>query len=264
VKYAFVSTNVLDLLAEPRFLSERLSQLLFAEVVKVANEKDGYGRVSQEDGYVGWADSRHLTPLSRVSAQTYMRSRRSIVTATQVPLYSELMKPTPPYCLFYGTRLVVRPHGNALGTVLLPDKNRFLVKVRNLRPIGKARTVVPTGAGIIAEALRFLGVPYLWGGVTACGFDCSGLVRAVYGRFGIYLPRDTKDQISVGIEVPRGELKTGDLVFFERHVGLAIGRSALIHASLGGSGVRINSLTAGGADYRADLDRTFRTARRIL
>jgi cell wall-associated NlpC family hydrolase len=117
---------------------------------------------------------------------------------------------------------------------------------------------------IVREARRFLGVPYLWGGISPAGFDCSGLVRALFGRYDIYLPRDTKDQIKMGRHIDRTEVRAGDLLFFKRHVGLALGRSRILHASVGGSGVRINSLTEGDDDYRADLDRDYAGARRLL
>jgi cell wall-associated NlpC family hydrolase len=78
------------------------------------------------------------------------------------------------------------------------------------------------------------------------------------------MPRDTKDQITMGERVDRDCIKTGDLLFFRRHVGLAIGRTHLVHASRGGGGVRINALVPGLPDYREDLDRDFVQARRMI
>jgi len=64
--------------------------------------------------------------------------------------------------------------------------------------------------------------------------------------------------------VNRQEIKAGDLVFFERHVAIALGRNKIVHSSVGGSGVRINTLTPGEDNYRADLDESYATTRRIL
>jgi len=86
----------------------------------------------------------------------------------------------------------------------------------------------------------------------------------VFSRFGVFLPRDTKDQIKCGREVEQKEIVTGDLLFFKRHVAIATPRGRIIHSSVGGGGVRINSLRAGQELYRADLDRDYVTARRVL
>jgi cell wall-associated NlpC family hydrolase len=90
------------------------------------------------------------------------------------------------------------------------------------------------------------------------------LVRAVFARFGLQLPRDTKDQIRVGRKVTREETKSGDLLFFERHVAIAIDDRSFVHASLGASGVRINSVDPGQEHYRSDLAGQFDQVRRII
>ena len=264
MKYAFVTTNLLDLWAEPRFNCERLSQLLFGEVVRVESEKDGYCHVIQDDGYRGWVDKRFLGFLTKSDAEAHKNDLSFIISSASARVYSKTRRLTPPFTLYYGTRLAVRQDREDLARVILPHGMQLYIKKSGIRPIIGPKAEKPTGPMIVAEARRFLGVPYLWGGITACGFDCSGLVRAVYSRFGICLPRDTKDQITVGQKVERQSIRTGDLVFFKRHVGIAIGKASLIHASLGGGGVRINSLVREGPNYREDLDRDFITARRLL
>ncbi len=96
------------------------------------------------------------------------------------------------------------------------------------------------------------------------GFDCSGFVRSIFASFGICLARDTKDQIREGGQIERRLVRQGDLLFFDRHVGLALSKERLIHASMGGGGVRINAINKDLPDYREDLDRNFVMARRII
>ena len=109
----------------------------------------------------------------------------------------------------------------------------------------------PVGVRAVAYARRFLGVPYRWGGTSPSGFDCSGLVRYVYRRFGIDLPHSSYADFGLGRRVGRWALKPGDLVFFSGlgHVGLYIGKGRFIHAPHSGTRVQISRLRDWGASY---------------
>lgn len=107
-----------------------------------------------------------------------------------------------------------------------------------------------TASRIVATAKQYIGVPYVWGGSTPNGFDCSGFVQYVFNRHGITLPRTTTEQYRIGSYVSKSNLKIGDLVFLQNtyregisHVGIYVGDGKMIHAS-SSKGVVISDLSS--------------------
>jgi peptidoglycan DL-endopeptidase CwlO len=115
------------------------------------------------------------------------------------------------------------------------------------------------GARAVALAKRELGTPYVWGGESPSGFDCSGLVEYVYARLGVHLPRVAAAQYSAGRHVSRRSLRTGDLVFFNGlgHVGIYIAGNRFIHSPHAGDVVRISTMTGWYADTYVGATRPY-------
>ena len=104
----------------------------------------------------------------------------------------------------------------------------------------------PSSGGVVSIAMRYLGVPYRWGGASpSTGFDCSGFVMYVYAQVGISLPHYTVSQYGMGSPVSRSQLQPGDVVFFDGlgHNGIYIGGNQFIHAPHTGDVVKISSIS---------------------
>lgn len=180
----------------------------------------------RSDGYVGWVPANALrppgpAPTHRVSAlRTFVFPGRSI-------------KAPPVEALSLGSLVTVRPQaGERAGdvtTALTLLVSGFCVPTRHLAPIDSREP------DFVAVAERFLGVPYLWGGKTSLGLDCSGLVQVALTASGVACPRDSDMQErSLGKALPNDDLENlrrGDLVFWKGHVAIVRDPTTLVHAN---------------------------------
>jgi cell wall-associated NlpC family hydrolase len=214
-----VSAPSLPLRREPRFDATLDTEALLGEAVTLYDESEGWAWVQlARDNYVGYVPSDGLTP--RLAAPTHR------IAALRTYVYPEPDGKTPPLSLL---------SLNALVTALATD-GKFLalaggghVFAGHAVPVGK---VAPD---FVAVAEAFLGTPYLWGGRTSVGLDCSGLVQLALEAAGHAAPRDADMQaaeLGRAIDLRSGaKLRRGDLVFWEGHVGIMTGSKDFLHAN---------------------------------
>ena len=261
MKYGWITINITDMWLKPQYNSERVNQMFFMDFCIILDEKNNFCLVEKYDKYQGWVDKRFIESCSLKSYKEFTSKKNYIVTAKTLVAQNKNIQHDAPHFLFYGTLFFATKVKINKLKISLPNSSSLLVSTSGVDQLKKKEI---NATSITKEAKKFLGVPYLWGGITSVGIDCSGFTQTVLSRFGVQIPRDTKDQIQLGREILRENIKTGDLLFFNRHVGFAIGKNKIIHSSVGGGGVKINSLVPSMSTYRQDLDESFKTARRII
>ncbi|MEI8406122.1 MULTISPECIES: C40 family peptidase [unclassified Kribbella] len=208
-----------------------LTQLLFAEPVLVRSERDGWSEIvapwqpsSQDElGYPGWVPSSHLGELPGAASDPVA------VAVPTAPLFAE-----PGAGAFaelsFATVLASVEHADGYTRVATPDGGSGWL----------ADAVLRSGSGAAEDRLRlgsqFLGLEYLWGGTSAYGLDCSGLVHTVSRVLGVRTPRDAHDQADGLENIAIDDVQPGDLYFFARpgkpvhHVGF-VSAEGMLHAS---------------------------------
>jgi cell wall-associated NlpC family hydrolase len=217
---AQVNRGVVGLHAAPTDTSGLRTQLLFGEHFTIYEDKHGWvwGQAAL-DGYVGYARAESFTPPAPPSHR---------VTSLSTPLLAAPdVKKGARDMLPMNAKVTVAEDGAV-------ERGRF-VRLTNGSHVfaGHLAALDARNADWVTVAEQFVGVPYLWGGKTAAGLDCSGLVQTALEAGGIKSLRDTDMmEDSLGTALPQGaELKRGDLIFWKGHVGLMLDGARIIHAN---------------------------------
>lgn len=205
-------------------------------------------------GYPAWLPVSQLTALAPQSTATM-----ATVVVPTTWLRTNLGAPTLE--VSFGTRLPVIAVAGTSVELALPGGRRLVADAsRLLLTKADGSPMAASGSALLETARSFLGLPYLWAGTSAFGFDCSGLVYSVFRAHGVLLPRDADNQAGAGRPVPRAALQPGDLVFFAtngyiHHVAIYAGNGQILDSPRTGAAVEVIPLST-YSDYAS--------ARRVL
>lgn len=216
---AYCTVSISPVRAENSDASEIKTQLLFGEIIEIIERTEKWLHIrTYFDNYTGWIDPKQVKHLTKKEVSRWMDG-----LTYQSELINTLVTPWGKQNIFKGS--------------YIPSINEDNFNIGNdefsLIKQGKENNSISP----IDIALDYLNAPYLWGGKTPFGIDCSGITQVVYRFLGINLPRDASQQVDYGNTIDFEERLPGDLFFFENengkitHVGIIKNENEIIHAS---------------------------------
>lgn len=273
---------------EPRQSAELVSQMILGEEARVLRTVGSWSQIQTADRYVAWAHEGSLlrsTPDDPTAFETRLFDR-------QVPPDSWIIA-RPGVRAREGTDALSGPIADLveggivqvgavearLREIILPEGVSGWIPIDAAVPADRIEGRFSlSGRAILDHGALFLGLPYLWGGTSEKGFDCSGFVQRLFGLHGVWLPRDADQQFSQGEAIESGddwgEVRDGDLAFFAEtpggpvtHVGILAAGGRMLHASTARNGVVWDTLNAAAGDpteYSQRLAEALTGIRRVL
>ncbi|MDD2595405.1 MAG: NlpC/P60 family protein [Bacteroidales bacterium] len=275
--YGITNLSVINIRMKPGYDEESGTQTLLGTPLQILEKRGGWLRVVSPEGYIAWVTSGSVAAVTKEEAQVWRDAPKVVVNTYYTILRSQPSDNATVVCdAVWGCIVTKLSEQGKYYKVLLPNgKEAYLLKEHSQDFTQWLDSRKPTPEKIIATAKQFLGFPYMWGGTSVKGMDCSGFTKTTYYLNGIILQRDASQQVYTGddVDITNGldNLKMGDLIFFGRkatetqkeratHVGIYIGNGEFIHCA---TSVRINSLIPEADNYYEGSVRLIR-ARRIL
>ncbi len=248
--YVVAIVAVVPLRAEPAHQSEMVSQLLFGETAQILEggqllQTGTFTKVKcLHDGYEGWCQSAQL---SLIPDELVMRKSNAIM-----PDYSNKMR--------LNDAEMQLPFGCSLAIFQNQELNLSGLSFKYEGEVFNPGQIAFDSNSVMRIAQFFLNTPYLWGGRSLYGIDCSGFAQQVFGYFNVQLPRDAYQQAEMGTDIGfLAESKCGDLAYFDNkegkitHVGIMLNENTIIHAS---GRVRIDYIDQAGILNKQTGERT--------
>lgn len=247
--YGIVNLSVVNLRAEPKHSSEMISQAVGGTPLEILSSNGEWLEVRLPDGYEGFVHSSGIDEKTEAELNRWKDSDRLIVVSPEVGYIvndtisiSPFNKGNVAVCDFVeGCIVELLEKGDRFSLVKLGDTKKGYISTELCLPLKEWAEQGTDTWTCVESAKSMVGIPYLWGGVSSKGLDCSGLTKDAFYLTGVIIPRDASQQAAVGVEIPywRSDLwMKGDLLFFTgedgktiTHVGIYDSNGEFIHSS---------------------------------
>ncbi|MCU0453380.1 MAG: C40 family peptidase [Bacteroidetes bacterium] len=276
--YGIVVLSAGNVRSKPGEPEELATQVTMGQVVRVLKKGPGYYYVQSHDGYLGWLDGDAFHQVDRAGVDDWASAKKCILTT-----YFEVVRERPtsssdPVCdAIIGNIFRAGPRKRGWTEVTLADGRRGYLPSTSVQDHETwKQTRHLTAPNVERTARMFIGVPYLWGGTSSKGMDCSGFTKTVFRLNGLELNRDASQQVLNGQDIDSGpefqNLAKGDLLFFGRkaengrperitHVAIYLGERRFIHSS---GRIRLASFDPASPEYDEFNLKRFVRARRVI
>jgi hypothetical protein len=276
--FGVVTLSVANLRSEPRHPAELSTQATLGTAVKVYKKSKGWYLVQTPDHYLAWIDGGGIVLMNKEEYSDWEKKPKLIFTEAYGFSYDQTNKGSDTVSdLVYGDILGLEQQEGNYYSVSFPDGRTGFVKIGESQKYDEwLSKLQPNEENLVSTSKKFIGLPYLWGGTSFKGVDCSGFTKSLYLMNGLVLPRDASQQVLIGETVDTslgwGNMKPGDLLFFgtpekkgrsERvvHVGMWIGgEQEFIHSS---GKVRISSMNPDAENYDEPQLKRFLRAKHV-
>lgn len=261
--FAVVNNSVSNLRSAPKHSGELATQVLLGMPLKVLKKENSWYLVQTPEDYIAWVDGGGIQLMNSEQFENWKSDDKIIYLDVYGNAYSQSNKNADKVTdLVAGDILKLNGEKDGFFSVEYPDgRKAFIYKPEAKLFSDWVNSLNPTQETLVTTAKEFLGLPYLWGGTSTKGVDCSGFTKTIYLLNGVVIPRDASQQVYSGILVDSTRnfdvLLPGDLLFFGRpkngdkpqkvvHVGMWIGNNEYIHSS---EHVRINSMDPNAENF---------------
>ena len=270
--YALVRVSVAHLREKPRHAAQLVDQNIMGKTIRLLKNKGGWYLVQTEYGYIGWMRRESFDRTNMAGINNWNKSKKVRIIKLFPMIYSQPDEDSEPVIdAVLNALLRLEGKSGKWLKVSTPDGRVGFIKEQfvttDIKPdIAEEKLAF----SILKTAKSMMGIPYLWGGNSSKGNDCSGFTQTVFKANGLQLQRDARQQALEGEEIIPDEnfsnVKAGDLLFFgpnERitHVGISIGEAEFIHQS---GDVHINSLDSTVTNYSPYRRKTLKIIKRVL
>jgi gamma-D-glutamyl-L-lysine dipeptidyl-peptidase len=271
--YAIINVSVANIRKTPSHSAELIDQSVMGSVLKILKKNRGWYLVQTSYSYLGWMQSSSIMRCNKNKMDDWKNSKKVSIKSNYAQVLSDFKQNGYPLCdAVYSSQLKYEKTLGPWIKVSLPDdKQGYIEKKYSTIETNNTSEMIINFNELLLTAKSFLGIPYLWGGNSSKGFDCSGFSQTVYNSQGILLPRDANMQVNMGTEIIPDSLfsnvKKGDLIFFGpnkekiTHVAISLGGPVFIHSS---GNVHINSFNRNDDNFNQHRFKTLRYIKRIV